>query len=102
MLFQTLRQLLYGIVVGALLTRRRHHAGAQALDHFLTDSRPFGDAGGIGEFQINPASKVAGVMTGGAVLVDQRFTVHTLVVGNGGLCENDDHREHENAMGRGL
>src|ERR1700722_10231766 len=101
-LFQTLRQQLHGLVVGAFLTRRRHHAGAQAFDHFFTDLRPFGDAGGTGEFQVDAARKVAGVVTAGAVLVDQRFTVHTPLVGNGGLGENDDPREDEHAVGRVL
>ena len=101
-LFQALRQLLHRIVWRALLAHRRHHAGAQAFDQFLADVRRVGEGGGIGAFQIDPASLVNGVVTLGAVLVDQRTTVHTAALGNGGLREKGDAREHEDATGSGV
>ena len=91
-LFQTPCELLHHLVLRPLLAHRRHHAGAQALDHFLADIRRVGDGGGIGGFQVDTTSPVNGVVTLGAVLVEQRTTVHTAALG-GGLCANGGARE---------
>ena len=57
------------------------------LISFLADVRRVGDGGGTGAFQVDPAGLVNGVVALGAVLVDQRTTVHAAVLGDGGLRE---------------